>query len=79
MENEYIIRSYLILPYEAFVCADNVQDARTLAMEMCREGLVEPNYDLAFWSEQSKVVEENISAIATVIEMVNKKEILNNA
>ena len=79
MENEYIIRNYLILPHEAFVCAENLKDAKLLAMEMCREGLAEPNYDLAFWSEQSRVVGENISAIATVIEMVNKKEKSSNA
>lgn len=79
MDNEYIIRNYLILPYEAFVCAENLKDAKLLAMEMCREGFVEPNFDLAFWSEQSKVIEENISAIESVIDFVNKKEKTNNA
>jgi hypothetical protein len=79
MEKEYTIRNYLILPYDTLVSADSLEEAKSLAMSMCREGLIEPNFDLAFWSERSKVVEENINAIATVIEMVNKKEILNNA
>jgi hypothetical protein len=61
--NEYTIRRYLFVPYEVVVFADDLAEAEQTAKDLCEAGLVEPKEDLAFWSEQSKVInKEKINA-----------------
>lgn len=61
---EYIIRRYLFLPYEVAVFADDLEEAEQTAKDLCEAGLVEPREDLAFWSDQSKIMnnKEKINA-----------------
>jgi len=57
--SEYTIRRYLIVPYEVLVFADDLAEAEQTAKDLCEAGIIEPKEDLAFWSQLSKVVNNN--------------------
>lgn len=69
---EYKVRHYLILPYDTIAYGNDKQEAIDRALDMCKAGLIEPNFDLAFWSEQHKIVLDTVVGITDIIELVNK-------